>query len=287
MSQEETPKKNFTPQDTSDDNLFRTLWPGMIKHTRLLLVDYDVCRYHSFDQLRWQLMVDSRDGDYLHFASLRHNLRPLLDGSTDWADQVQFARQNVDRLNIYELFSKSPVDGPVDTRGDYEKKLHQMMCEEKQKVTPTDVNDRFGVIFDRRDITGFLLQYKTDINEPAFLDKVTRIQLNHILNMEIVASIVRTHAINAIMISSAEMALQLALILIKNGYKTPITFILGRYAYNYYKDQTTGKLRPRFNSEMGELEIALHYEFGFFDPFTGLTYKSRLENQMKQQMEET
>lgn len=284
MSQETTTNPNSQKQP--EENLFRTLWPGMIKHTRLLLVDHDICRYHSFDLLRWQLMIDSREKHFDHFVSIREDLRPLLNGSTDWADQVQFAQQHIDRFNIYDLFRVPPNQKTVSTRQEYEAKIHEMLKEEPQKITPTDVNNRFGVVFDRSDITGFLLQYKDDINEPAFMDQVTRIQLNHILNMEIVASIVQTHNINAIMISSSELALRLATILIKKGYRSPITFILGRYAYNYFKDPESGKLHPLFNSEMGELEIGFQYEFGFFEPFTGLAYKSRLAYQMKQNMED-
>lgn len=270
-----------------EENLFRTLCPGMVKHTRFLLVDYDICRYHSFDQLRWQLMVDSRDHQFEHFSSIRQDLRPLLQGSIDWADQVRFAQQHIDRLNVYDVFTKQPPDGDVTTRIKYERKLREMMSETPQKITPTDVNDRFGIVFDRSDITGYMVRYKADTNVPAFIDQVKVFELNHVLNMRSIADIVKRHMINAIMISSSEFALQLATLLINSGYREPITFIIGRYAYNYFKDPESGKLHPLFNNEMGELEIGFKYEFGFFEPFTGLAYKARLEHQMKQTEETT
>ncbi|MCM1531909.1 MAG: hypothetical protein NC114_06515 [Ruminococcus flavefaciens] len=240
--------------------------------------------------LRWQLMIDSTEThDMEHFMSIREDLRPLLNGQMDWADQAQFAQEHIDSLNIYRMFTKQLLGVDTDARANriaYEQKVHQMLQHRPQMITPTDVAARFGVVFERPDITGYLMQYKDEMHRPDFYDMVNHIQVNHVLSKDVIAAVVKQFGINAIMISSSEIALQVATTLINSGYRAPITFILGRYAYNYHKDTTRNKLVPLFNSEMGELEIGFKYEFGFFEPFTGLAYQSFLKWKSLQDMEE-
>ncbi|MCM1230166.1 MAG: hypothetical protein NC489_08535 [Ruminococcus flavefaciens] len=289
MGFEAYPNDYATPNPSSD--LFRTLWPGMVQHTRLLLVDYDVCRYHTFDMLRWQLMVDStKTHNMEHFMSIREDLHPLLNGSTDWADQAQFAQVHVDKPNIYQLFSKSAEGAGApdarDSRIAYEKKINEMFQNRPQRITPTDVASRFGIVFERPDITGYLMQFKEETHHPDFYDQVNHIAVNHVLSAKVIVAVVKQFKINAIMIGSSELALKVAADLINSGYKSPITFIIGRYAYNYQKDTVRNKLVPLFNAEMGELEIGFKYEFGFFEPFTGLAYKDFLKWKSLQDLEE-
>lgn len=266
----------------NEENLFQTLWPGMMQHTRLLLVDYDVCRYHSYDMMQWQLAYDSLHGDPKHFMSIRKDLRQILDRKIDEAKQVRFAQVKFDQMNIYNLFERNPMNGKVITNSEYENKLKEMFRDKKARITPTDISYRFSIVFNRQDITGYLLRYKDDPHKPDFYDQVTPIEVDSLLDIFQLAKIVQDYHINAIMMSSSELVIILISQLIKAGYRQAITFICGRYAYNYQYSEYQKKLVPKFNDIMGELEISHKHEFGVYEPFTGLAHQELLQHQLKE-----
>lgn len=273
-------------EQKTESNLFQTLWPGMIQHTRLLIVDLDVCRYHTFDLMRWQLAIDSRTHDMDHFMSLRSDLEPLLHGKTDWADQVNFMRSHVNQVNIYDCFGVDPRG--VRARGDYtafERRMWDMLKDPKAKITETDIGARFSIVFDRDDIHGFLVQYEDDPYKPTFSSQVKVIKGDYLLDNQGIARFIMENRINALMIGSMEAALSIALQLLKNDYKKPLTIIAGRYAYNYEYNRFRGKLLPKFGSLCQHLEVKYKYEFGYFDSFTGLTYRDRVLSELNKEEE--
>lgn len=256
-------------------DLFTALFPDMMKATRLLIIDHDVCRYHSFDLLRYQLYLDAvRLGDVgkKHFVSINPEYKCLLSAKTELASQVQFAQRQVCQFNVFNCFG---YDLGVHDSVTYTVKIHDMLQDPAAKITPTDVNSRFGIIFDRKNITGYILQYTGDTNHPNYMDKLTQFNDPMLLNLNTAMDIIMEHQINAVMICSTELAVKLAAALYQAGYKKSITFIIGRYAYNFRCED--GKMiEPLLNKEMGVLEVNLKHEFGYFDPYSGLTYRERV-----------
>lgn len=223
----------------------------------------------------------STKGHFEHFSSIRSELRPLLDIRMDVANQVRLAQEKIDQINIYRLFSTPLPEGQVDTRIWYESRLREMLSDKRALVTMTDIAMRFGIVFERNDITGYVMRYKADSSELEFADKVKILPANHVLNIDVIAAAVKQYRINAIMMSSSELSLRLAAKLVTEGYTTPITFIIGRYAYNYFYDNRMKKLVPKFNEEMAQFETVYKYEYGFFEPFTGLAYQNYLVEREK------
>lgn len=253
---------------------FTALFPDMMKATRLLIIDHDICRYHSFDLLRYQLYLDAMDRSGVgmkHFTSIKPEYQYLLNAKTELASLVYFAQRQVHQFNVYDCFD---YDLGVHGNTGYGIKLRDMMQDPAAKITPTDVNSRFGIIFDRKNITGFILRYPDDQNKPEYFDKLTPYTDPNLLDLNAAVEIILKHQINAVMICTAELAVRLAATLYKSGYTKPISFIIGRYAYNFFCEN--GKMvYPLFNKEMGVLEANLKHEFGYFDPFTGLTYRAK------------
>ena len=84
-------------------------------------------------------------------------------------------------------------------------------------------------------------------------------------------AIIEKHNINAIMLSSMDLAILIAEKLALAGITRSITFIVGNYFYNYEPD--TGMLRNALL--LYRLERKYKHEFGVFDPYTGLDAQSR------------
>lgn len=255
---------------------FTNMFPDMMKATKLLIINHDVTRYHSFDLLRYTLF--SRKD---LFITLKPEYQRLIVPHTELAEQVQFMRTKVPVFNVFDMFN---TETGVHTLGEYAEKMRAMIAAGQSVITPTDVSDRFDVVFDKPNITGFLLQYRGEKNRPSCYDKLTVYEDTNILDLEMAAKIIRKHMINAVMISSNEMAVRLVTKLLESGYTQPITFMIARYAYNFHTNKNMCVV-PTYNSEMGFFELRCRHEFGFFDPFSGLTYRFRYLKE-SQQLEE-
>lgn len=248
---------------------FTDLFPDMMKATKLLMIDHDVIRYHSFDLLRYTLFTRQD-----LFVTLKKEYRELVIPNKELAEQVQFMRTHAPTFNIFDMFER---DAGIHNTVEYSKKVVEMLTSEHGRCTSTDVADRFDVVFDRPDVTGYLLRYKGETLKPSCYNKLTVYEDTNLLNLDTAIKIIRKHHINAVMICSSELAVRLAAMLVRAGYTRPITFIVARYGYNFMIDKDEAII-PLFNGEMGALEIQHKHEFGFFDPFSGLTYRFRYLN---------
>jgi len=260
---------------------FTALFPDMMKATRLLIIDHDICRYHSFDLLRYQLYRDTLDRSGVgqkHFMSIKPEYQTLLNAKIELAYLAQYAQHNVSQFNVYDCFG---FDLGINSVDRYAIKVHDMLKDPAAKITPTDVNNRFEIVFDRKNITGYILQYANDPNHPTYMDKLTAYTDPNPLDLDAAIDIIQKHQINAVMICSAELAVRLATKLYEAAYTKAITFIIGRYAYNFHNENGRA-VYPLFNHEMSILEAKLKHEFGYFDPFSGLTYRSRYIEEMQQ-----
>lgn len=266
---------------TEDKDFLNSLFPEMMKKTKLLILDHDVTRYHSFDLLRYQLFRDTQMNGFAHFSSMRPEYHALLNSRQELAEQVRFMQNHVRYFNIYECFSDNM--GIVDKTA-YTVKIREMLRDPIAKITPTDISTRFDVVFNRKTIDGFILQYKDETNHPSCFETMASYTTENILDLSDAVVIIQQNMINAVMLCSTELAVRLATRLYTCGYTTPITFIIGRYAYNFICDEKSNRLYPSMNREMGELEVNLKHEFGFFDPFSGLTYRAKCAQVMEEEL---
>lgn len=257
---------------TEDKGFLSSLFPNVMKKTRLLIIDHDVCRYHSYDLLRYQLFRDTQIGDKEHFMSIKPDYRFLLKSGIELAQRVKFAQNNLKEFNIYQCFDK---DLGIETSDQYAGKICEMFHDPGAKVTMTDVSrTQFNIIFDRQNIDGFLLKYTGENNRPSCYNKLTVYEAENILDLNTAVAIIKQDRINTVMLCTTELAVRLAIRLQQEGYTDPITFIIARYAYNFVHDNGS-MLYPMLGEEIGTLEMQYKHEFGFFDPFSTLTYRER------------
>ena len=258
------------------DNLFQSLAPAnMMKPTTLLIIDHDIPRYHSFDMLRWTLYRDSVDKSrFEHFTSLKPAYRPLLDIKFPLDRQVKFMQTHFLEFNPFEAFTK---DQPGMTDGEYNEELLRLVSNPEVKITPTDVASRFDIVFQRKDISGILLQHKGDLHHPSFYSNVLVYESSRLLDMLLATEIMIKHQVNAVMISSIPKLLLLINNLIERNYTSPTTFIVARYAYNFVPNEKGEMSYPMYYEVLDELALRYTHEFGYFNPYSGLTYKYKLE----------
>lgn len=255
---------------------FSDLFPDMMKATRLLIIDYDVMRYHSFDLLRYTLFT-RKD----LFGSLKKEYQKLIIPHQEVAEQVQFMRKNVEELNIFDMFN---VDAGVHTSAECAEKFREMFTDKIAKITPTDISNRFNIVFNNSNITGYLLRYTGDPNIPTCYHMLTVYESPNVLDLSTAVKIITKHQINAVMIGPVVSAIELVARLADAGYKQPITVITGNYAYNYRSlEGDEGWKVPFYSREMTYFSLKYRHEFGFFDPFTGLTYREKVIRQEEEQ----
>lgn len=137
--------------------------------------------------------------------------------------------------------------------------------------------DQFGICFSKKTVTGYLLRYESDTFPIPWIDKVKVFTSKQILDMRMASAIIQQYQINAVMCASIECAIILANRLDSIHYNEPITFIVGRYMYNYLPEYP-GVMRMTEN--MYYYTIEKKYEYGTFTPFANLQLPNRRKEEM-------
>lgn len=236
------------------------LYPEMLSKTNLLILDYNVLRYHSFDWIRYSLLKHE------NFKRLNPKYIELLNYSDDLTRSVAIAKREITEVNPLDVFSGyiSECGKPFPASLSYE--LVQMFNSDAQHITMTDLSYRIGVIFGRNDIHGYLLKFRSDTKvEYNLPENVEVYESDHILNLSVLLKFIDEHNINAIMVDSVDLAASIA-------YKTKrqMTFMIANYRYNY-DTLLDGSLMIKGVRNLNALEYIKKHEFGFFDPFCDLT----------------
>ena len=218
----EDSKKTLTREEIQASRPSLDLFPQMMSSTRMLIIDYDVTRVHSFDIFRMMLL----DKDFA--VQVDKRFYPILT-SHDYEEQLAYYIQRAYSLNPLDLFihTKDKIDIIQ-----YEEQIPNLLNNDIIKISPTDIMDQFGVCFSKKTITGYLLRYECDKFPIPWIDKVKVFTSDRILDMRMASAIVQQYQINAVMCSSIECAILLANRLHSIKYNGPITFIVGRYIMN-------------------------------------------------------
>ena len=236
-------------------NPTQELFPGMLQTSRILIIDYDVTRFHSFDIFRYLLL------DREFFRACDPTFLPLIKESNPLV-QLQFYIKHVSSINPFENFTHLKDMKLVDM----ENRFKELLPSEAMVRTHTDIYHRLGLIFDRDGITGYLLRYPFDKTEIPWINKVKVFTSEHMLDLRMAAAIIDKFRINTVFISSIEAAILLCAKLDTMEYDSPISFIVGSYGYNFDPEIRAFKhLR-----EMNAFEYTKKHEFGIFSPFSGL-----------------
>lgn len=246
----------------------------------ILIHNHNVLRYHSFDLIRYQIYLDTLDDNdgKAHFMSLDPAYRMLLEPLKP--ETIHFMQAHVKEANIYDCFG---ISMGIQTMDQYEDRLANMFGSKLAKYTPTDLFDRFDLVFKRDGFTGVVVQYENDDSLPEWtsLSSVQVIRKRHLHDFDWLARLIISKEINCIFMAGLEPAIHLMVELHKNNIRWRTTFLIGRYAYNFIHDEAGRPIMPRYTSDFLAMEKQYGDELGFFDPFTGLTeylHKTREDN---------
>lgn len=239
-------------------------YPQMMASTRMLIVDYDVTRMHSFDIFRMLLLDDKL------VYHLVPQLHPFLTAETI-EEELGYYIRFADSLSPYDNFTNVK---DILNLEEYEDLLPDLLNNPIIKVTPTDIMNQFGVIFSRNSITGYLLRYDCDNVEIPWSDKVKVFTSKHILDMRMASALVEQYRINAVMCSSIESAILLRKRLDTINYTEPMTFMVGNYAYNFDPEHL-GVMK--LSHYMYHYTVTYRDEYGTFSPYANIQLPNRKE----------
>lgn len=237
-----------------------TLYPDMMRKTNMLIVDYNVLRYHSFDWIRYKLL------DRSNFDSFDQKYIDLVKYSDDLSKSVWYAKNTIDDPNPLNLFNN--IDKSIPFPESLNREIVNLCKSDIQKthITMTDLSYRIGIIFGRNDIHGYLLKFKSDKDTVYTLpDNVEVYESDNLLNLNVLLRFIKEHNINAIMVDSIDLAASIAC---KVDHQ--MTFMIANYRYNY-QTLPDGTLITKGLRELSALEYNKKHEFGFFDPFCDLS----------------
>lgn len=241
----------------------QVFYPEMMKESKLLILDYDVLRYHSFDLFRYLLL------DKENFLNCRAEFLPFIK-TTDLNEQILFYMRHMNHIIPQQAFTGSLAE-QITTIEAMEDNLNAAMVQKNMKITPTDMGLRLSQICYRTRLDVYILRYAKDPYRLDIPDTVKTFTSDHPLNLNMAIALIQKYQINAVMLSSLDCAMVLCSRLYNMGYRSQLSIIIGTYWYNY--DPETKLLR---HIEMMNLyEYSLKHEFGIFDPFTGLNVQRR------------
>ena len=251
---------------------------------RILIVDYDVLRYHSFDMFRWLI----RDPNYFIRVRDKNFLKSFASVGRNVMDQVALYRSTCPSISPFEMLEHVP-----ETDHDRLMKfLDRMLKDPKAKTTHTDMSIQLGSILNNAQITLHIRRHSSDNTDHILLNTPARtpIQISRsdrLLEPHEIVSYIRTNGINMVICSSIELITTIGILLIEQGYHEPMTMMFGSYYYNYMDIDIPKESRTVMThlnkipvlktfSICNELESQYQYEFGIFDSFTGITDTKRL-----------
>lgn len=237
-------------------NPSQTYFPQMMQNTRLLILDYDVTRYHSFDLFRYLLL------DKELFMQCDPAFIPMIRES-DPRKQIKLYMNNATSLNPYDNFIH--LKDQLKIR-DVEDRFNQFIGNEAVHTTYTDLYHQLGILFDRSGVSGYILKYTKDPHNVPWENVAKVYTTDHMMDLNMATAVVTKHRINAIITSSIDIAILLGCRLETAGYYDQITFIVGGYPYNYNPETKSF----RHLEDMNLFEYTRKHEFGVFVPFSGL-----------------
>lgn len=241
--------------------------PDVMKKTRMLVVDHNVCRFHSFDLFMWFNYQLAKKGDFSTYSKIDPKFLPMMLPTVSMSERVRIYRTYATSPDPYSCYRGLDKELTV---AEYETLLNEMMTDSTNWVTPTDISTAMDPIFVRSDVEGYLLRYAEDRNVPIYTSNMTVYERDNVLDLDYTIKLIQKHRINAIMMDSTDRAMHLTMKLQEVGYKDHLTFMIARYGYNF-EFRNGEPYQLKHNLTLGRLELEYHHEYGYFDPFTGMS----------------
>ena len=229
----------------------------MMETTRMLIIDHDMTRFHSYELFSYLI------NDFEYFKQVDYQFLDGLMQRPDQQHRVLYYMRNTPVLSPFDLFSSTTEKGRLDQ---YEDALNQNF-DNLTKMIPTDLSFRLGSFFRNKTVTGYMLRYKKDVYSIDYEEDLKKVyRSDHILDLAMAVAIIQEHNINSVMICSSELMVALIYYLHEAGYQIPINFFVASYRYNYDEHGFFKNL-----DYMNKFQFGMKHEFNLIDPFTSLT----------------
>lgn len=233
----------------------------MINTARILIVDYDINRFHSFG-LYSRLLMDptffktQRDPEFLkRFVKAPQAKDKMIEYIHNSVSYNPFL------MSTNNTEENWPMDGYEDVLGAF------LADKDMVPVFETDISKRLNNVLYNDKVEGFLLKYKSDPFVCGYEEDVKVFTSNHILDGRMAAEIVSRLGANVIFTSLIETAINIAVHSYILGARNPLTFYIANYKYNYDETRTM-----KYTGSIMGLEYSRKHSFISFDPFTSLSY---------------
>lgn len=236
------------------------------RQSRILILDYDVTRFHSFDLFRYLCL------DKSFFMKMDPVYVEMFRGHKPIAEQVDFYRSTCSSLNPFDNF---PVYKDQVQPNQLDQYMNSMFKNERAAIMETDLSTALYTVLCSTSVTGFWVHYQNDPHKAGFADAVGLQSdvVDEMFRPKEIAKYIIKNAINSLIVSSVEFAILISSALIKEEYHTPMTLMICNYNYNYEPFEYKGNQFKQIKhvQTLLNLEDGYQYEIGMIDPFTGLT----------------
>lgn len=241
-------------------------YPQMMSSSRVLLLNFDLLRFHSFE-LFAQLLLEE---DYFFSMNDPAFLTTFVNQPT-LMDQVYYYYQHAIHLNPLAYFDRTK-DATLD---DMENLLNERF-KTLNRTIPTDLLDKIGIVFQNDTVDGYLLSYQADPVVATYHKNLKKCYTtDRVLDLRMAVEIIRLHQINVVMLSSFQTMLRLIAYLEKYKIPLPIAYFVGKYFYNY--EPETGIVR--YVDALNRIEYNRRIEINVVDPFTAIHNLKQKEKQ--------
>lgn len=244
-----------------------------LDHVHILIIDYDVTRFHSFDLFRWCLL------DRTLYYGLTDDMSGFLSCGKTTADHVDYYRLNCTSFNPLNHF-KAYKDHPGNTQSFLDSMYQTMYQSQYDKITETDISTRFNGVFSNKQISGLIIKMQNDKHVPEFTRNcpIENMIVESLFDVKRLAGIVIDEMATSIMCGSSDILIRLMLELQRRGYRKPLDIFICKYGYNYewHSLKGTPVRMLRYTPEFAAMEQKLGYTFNTIDTYSGLTYRNGL-----------
>ena len=242
------------------------------RQSRILILDYDVTRFHSFDLFRYLLLNKSffMQVDPIYLDGMIRGHKPI-------AEQVDFYRSTCSSLNPFDNFTK--YKGSVKP-AQLDSYMNAMFQNKNSVMTETELGNSLYTLLCANGIQAFWVHYRNDLHKAGFMD-ATHISddvVDEMFKPDEISDYIIRHAINSMIIGSVELAVIVSYRLIYKKYTTPMTIMICSYNYNYTSFELKGQSFKvlKHGEDILGLQNKYQYEFGTIDPYTGISRNKRL-----------
>lgn len=239
---------------------------SMLERGRVLIIDYDVTRFHGFDIFRYMLLDHDSMMDCNSYY-LPMIAAPMVEQQlVFYFDHCPFLNPNDNFISRRDTQNIEEIDASISGT----------LGQEHVPITETLIATQFNHVFERENLEGYMLRYRSDPHHVGWEKKLKKIyESDRLFDLVMANHIIRKKNINLVIVASVDMAILLVAQLRREGFTKPIGFLIGSYHYNMVDG--TGMLKRL--GEIVKLEQVHKYEFGIFQPFAGL-------DQIRRELEE-